>query len=399
LRGAALFIGSLASFLYQYLLWTFDWAFNSLFLVYVALFSLSLWTLILVVTRVDAAEIHEAIGDRFPVRTTAGFSFALGGILLLKCLGEILPGLGSGAMPAGMVGYYTLVDQALDIGLLTPFCVVVGVLLLRRKSLGYLLSSSVLILILSVGLSVVAGENMLGLSTGRMNIVGIAVFSLFILAALCLLVTVLANIAGRPITAKYDERTCNMPGDQFIDKPIRTITHAITIHRSAKDIWPWLIQMGAGRAGWYSYDFIDNGRHKSAERLLPEFRAVSVGSLMPAVPGAADCFFVLQLEPEHSLVLGWVPEANRAPVTTWAFVLNEEVLGVTRLIERGRVGPRYRPYGLPLWLTKMLAPLAHLVMVRKHMRGIARRAETAAPVAEPPTGQRAATGALTSDKP
>jgi hypothetical protein len=376
------FIGSLASFLYQYLLWTFGWTYNSLFLVYVVLFSLSLWTLILVLTRTDGAKVREAVGDRFPVRTTAGFSFALGGILLLKCLGEIVPGLGSGVMPAGMVGYYTLVDQALDIGLLTPFCAVVGVLLLRRESLGYLLSSSVLILILSVGLSVVAGEITLGLSIGRMNVVGIAVFSLFILAALCLLVAVLANVASRPITASHDERSCSMPGDQFIDKPIRTITHAMTIHRSAKDIWPWLVQMGAGRAGWYSYDFIENGRRKSAERLLPEFQAVSVGSLMPAVPGATDCFFVLQCEPEHSLVLGWVPEANWAPVTTWAFVLNEQVPGVTRLIERGRVGPRYRPYGLPLWLTKLLAPLAHLVMVRKHMRGIARRAETTAPAAQ-----------------
>src|SRR5262249_53106581 len=127
--------------------WTFDWAYNSLFLVYVALFSLSLWTLILVVTRVDGTEVREAIGDRFPVRTTAGFSFALGGILLLKCLGEILPGLGSGAMPIGMVGYYTLVDQALDIGLLAPFCVVIGVLLLRHESLGYLLAPSMLIVV------------------------------------------------------------------------------------------------------------------------------------------------------------------------------------------------------------------------------------------------------------
>jgi hypothetical protein len=67
-----------------------------------------------------------------------------------------------------------------------------------------------------VGLSVVAGEIMLGLSAGRMNVVAIAVFSLFILVALCLLVTVLATMASRPITANYDKRTCSMPGDKFI---------------------------------------------------------------------------------------------------------------------------------------------------------------------------------------
>jgi hypothetical protein len=74
LRGTAAFIGNLASFLYQYLLWTFDWAFNSPFLVYVALFSFSLWALILVPTRVDGAEVREVVGDRFPVRTTAASS-------------------------------------------------------------------------------------------------------------------------------------------------------------------------------------------------------------------------------------------------------------------------------------------------------------------------------------
>jgi hypothetical protein len=76
-------------------------------------------------------------------------------MLLVKCLGEILPSLGSSAMPAVATGYYTLVDQALDIGLMTPFCVVTGVLLLKRENLGYLLSASSLIVFLTVGLSVI----------------------------------------------------------------------------------------------------------------------------------------------------------------------------------------------------------------------------------------------------
>jgi hypothetical protein len=200
LRGTVVFIGCLASFLYQYLLWTFDWAYNSLFLVYVALFSLSLWTLILVLADIDRAEIRAAIGERFPVRTVAGFSFAVGGLLLLKCLGEIVPGLGSGTMPAVATGYYTLVDQALDLGLLTPFCVLTGVLLLKGDCLGYLLSSSSLIILFSVGLSVIAGEIMLGLSIGQMNIAGVTVFLIFVSAALALLTAVLASIKTlRPI--------------------------------------------------------------------------------------------------------------------------------------------------------------------------------------------------------
>lgn len=194
LRGTVVFIGCLASFLYQYLLWTFDWAYNSLFLVYVALFSLSLWTLVFVLAGIDRAQIRAAIGERFPVKTVAGFSFAVGGLLLLKCLGEIVPGLGSSTMPAATTGYYTLVDQALDLGLLAPFCVWTGVLLLKRDCLGYLLSSSSLITLFSIGLSVIAGEIMVGMSIGRLNIAGVAVFSIFVIVALALLAAVLASI-------------------------------------------------------------------------------------------------------------------------------------------------------------------------------------------------------------
>jgi hypothetical protein len=202
LRGTALFIGGLTSFLYQYLLWTFDWAYNSLFLVYVALFSLSLWTLILVLTGVDGAQVRKVIGEHFPLRTAAGFSLLVGGMLIVKCLGEILPSLGSSAMPAGAAGYYTMVDQALDLGLLAPFCVVTGVLLLRRVSLGYLLCPSLLIVVLCIGLSVVTGEAMLGLSTAHVNVAGLAVFTIFMTVALWLLVAVLANMrtpSGREI--------------------------------------------------------------------------------------------------------------------------------------------------------------------------------------------------------
>ena len=105
LRGTVLFVGSLASFLYQYLLWTFDWAFNSLFLVYVTIFSLSLWTLVFVLAGIDGAQVRAAIGKRFPVKTAASFSFVLSAMLVLKCLGETLPSVGSTAMPAGATGY------------------------------------------------------------------------------------------------------------------------------------------------------------------------------------------------------------------------------------------------------------------------------------------------------
>jgi hypothetical protein len=105
----------------------------------------------------------------------------------------------------------------------------------------------------------------------------------------------------RSVRADLRERTRRLPGDELVANPIGSVTHGITIQRSPHEVWPWLTQMGAGRAGWYSYDLVDNGGRRSAERILPE----------------------LQYEPERSLVLGWVPEAGGAPVTTWALVLEE----------------------------------------------------------------------------
>lgn len=198
LRGTALLVGSLASFAYQYLLWAFDWAYNSWFLVYVTAFASSLCALALVLAGVDPRRIRAQVSTRFPVITAATFAFAVGGLLLVKCLGEIVPTIGTGAMPASATGYYTMVDQALDLGLVVPLYIFVGVMLLKRHVLGYLLSASTLVLAMTVGLSVVAGEVMLGLSTGNMHVAGIAVFAVFLSAALMLLVRVLASIT--PLT-------------------------------------------------------------------------------------------------------------------------------------------------------------------------------------------------------
>ena len=83
----------------------------------------------------------------------------------------------------------------------------------------------------------------------------------------------------------------------LILEPIGTLTHAITIRRPAREVWPWLAQMGAGtRAGWYSHDIIDNGRRRSAARIVEEVQHIAVGTLFPAVPGAIDGFHVLQFE-------------------------------------------------------------------------------------------------------
>ena len=85
------------------------------------------------------------------------------------------------------------------------------------------------------------------------------------------------------------ERRRPLAVDAMIPDPIFTSTHAITIDAPPEAVWPWIAQMGAGRAGWYSWDPIDNGGRPSATRVMPELQTVVPGDIMPAVPHADRC--------------------------------------------------------------------------------------------------------------
>jgi hypothetical protein len=179
----------------------------------------------------------------------------------------------------------------------------------------------------------------------------------------------------RSVHATTDERARTLPGDERIPQAIATLTHGVTIRRAPRDVWPWLVQMGAGsRGGWYSYDWIDNGRRPSARRIMPALQHPAVGAIFPALPGMTEGFTLLAIEPAHSLTLGWLAP-DGTPEVTWTFVLDEITPGVTRLLVRVRGGPGYRFHGLPLWLTRIAVRAVHFIMQRKQLLGIASRAE------------------------
>jgi hypothetical protein len=163
----------------------------------------------------------------------------------------------------------------------------------------------------------------------------------------------------------------------LIQKPIGSLTHAITVHATAEAIWPWLAQMGAGRAGWYSYDAIDNGGKPSAERIVPELQTVEVGYLFPWLPHAVEGFIVFACEAHHFLVLG-APAPDGHAIVTWSFVLEPRADGTTRLIVRGRAAAQCGLGRLPAWVIRRLLPPGHFVMQRRQLVGIARRAEQTA---------------------
>jgi hypothetical protein len=190
------------------------------------------------------------------------------------------------------------------------------------------------------------------------------------------------------------EKRRPLPVDRIVPDPLFTSTHAITIDATPEQVWPWIAQMGAGRAGWYSWDAIDNGGAPSATRLVPELQTVVPGGVMPAVPGATDAFVVASVDPPRDLVLT-VPDGHGGNAVAWEHVLNPTADGRTRLIVRGLAGSNWlelaraqppagrrrifieRAYALLAHLPRPLligfATVGHRVMEARHLRGIQRR--------------------------
>jgi hypothetical protein len=204
---------------------------------------------------------------------------------------------------------------------------------------------------------------------------GVALDIGLLAGALLLGAATAADLTVRRVRATDDERTRCLPGDELIPAACGALTHAITIDGPPAAVWPWLVQMGAGsRAGWYSYDFLDNARQPSASRIVAELQHVGVGAVFPALPRATEGFIVLAFEPRRSLILGW-PNPDGAPLVTWAFVLEPRPVDATRLIVRVRAGEGYRFHGLPWWLSQPVIRLLHFAMQRKQLLGITRRVE------------------------
>jgi hypothetical protein len=194
------------------------------------------------------------------------------------------------------------------------------------------------------------------------------------------------------------ERHRSLPADGAVPDPIFTSTHAITINAPPEQVWPWIAQMGGSRAGWYSWDLIDNGGTPSARRVVPELQTAVRGDVMPAVPGAKDAFVVAAVDPPRDLVLT-VPDGHGGTAVAWEHYLEPLANGRTRLIVRGRASSHWLdlarakpPAGhrrifiehayvvlarLPRPLLIAFAAIGHRIMEARHLRGIQRRSAAA----------------------
>lgn len=144
-RGRLMTTGLLGYFLYTYMSYTFLWNYNSLFLVYVALMSASLAGLIWNLMGYDYARIKDHFHPDLPTRFLSGILFFIGWGVAALWLGKIGTSLLSGAPPAGLDHYTTLVIQGMDLGFVVPAALTGGILLLKGRPAGYILSSAIII--------------------------------------------------------------------------------------------------------------------------------------------------------------------------------------------------------------------------------------------------------------
>ncbi len=189
-----------------------------------------------------------------------------------------------------------------------------------------------------------------------------------------------------------------LPGDDLVPEPTACDTRGLTIDAPPEAVWPWLVQMGYGRGGWYSYDAVDM-KGASSGTILPEHQSLAVGDVVPTDPGGG--FAVKVVEPEQALVLYIDPgiiaaredaavPAAAAPglamsgkfletatppqfTAVWTFVLEPLAGGRTRLLERFRVRMDGATIG-----SRFLGPLLGFgvfVMTQRQMLGIRSRAE------------------------
>ncbi len=195
--------------------------------------------------------------------------------------------------------------------------------------------------------------------------------------------------------ATDDEVHRSLPGDDLVPHPMLETTHAITIKASPAEIWPWLVQMGYERGWWYTdarwYQWVDKyiwhtSHAASPDHIIPNLQHLEVGDTILDGPPGTAFFTVAELDPERALALFSTthilmmapaslrnnPKAGIHGEFSWAFVLDEQEEGTTRLIVRTRAS--YEPKTFRMLTRPVLYP-ADFLMARMMLQTIKQRVE------------------------
>ncbi len=179
------------------------------------------------------------------------------------------------------------------------------------------------------------------------------------------------------------------PGAGLVPGGRRTSTMAVTLDAPPATVWPWLIQMGTDRAGWYSWDRLDNGGRPSADRVHTEWQQLAVGDRLPSSRDGRYWFEVAAYDPECFLALRAPLDLARAgrpfdpagprPAlfsdSTWCFHLHELPTGRTRLVVSGYAASR--PRVLTAIFDFLFWEPGHWIMQTRQFANLGRRVTTA----------------------
>jgi hypothetical protein len=180
----------------------------------------------------------------------------------------------------------------------------------------------------------------------------------------------------RPRQARWgaldDEVSTPLPGDDIAPSPTTQVTHAITINAPPSAVWAWLIQMGQEKAGLYSYEWMENligcDIHNTYE-IKPEWQNTQVNDTVRLGPKGYPLYVVKEIVPNKALVLQAAdPKTELSVPASWAFVLNAQADGTTRLIVRSR--NQYEPSIGNFILWRMITEPLSFIMERKMLRRI-----------------------------
>ncbi|MBA2679584.1 MAG: hypothetical protein H0U76_14455 [Ktedonobacteraceae bacterium] len=197
--------------------------------------------------------------------------------------------------------------------------------------------------------------------------------------------------------ATDEEVNQSIPGDAEVAQANFQSTRAITMHAQATDIWPWLVQMGQGRGGLYTYTWLENMvglRISNVDQILAEFQHLKVGDIIPLEAGGSgyrvgaiepNQLLELVIQPTDSGFMGTVMKQGNG-ASTWVYLLHELDSEHTRLIVRWRM--RWNPsFKAPiLVLIRLLLAPVEFVMERKMILGIKKRAERMSKQISEPAG-------------
>lgn len=195
--------------------------------------------------------------------------------------------------------------------------------------------------------------------------------------------TLLSELAKELGTPRSAEQRRVLPGDDLLADASAEATDGVTIAGTPAQIWPWLLQMGCRRAGFYSVDWLDNAGQRSSRELVPELLHLEVGQVIPAAPEGDEGFEVLRLEAPHTLVLGGLydsvssrqlpfhsPRSENYWQVTWTFALEQLDERSTRLHVRARAAFSEHARYKAAWM----APIHHF-MQRRSLKHLAARVE------------------------